>query len=132
MPSKKVFALVEDDFEYNGEVFTTTAGHHVRNIFVNKRDAEEALRQLTLDRLTDLDFQQYCYDVEELLGDHATPESFCEDANKKFGSKVTFSPESLMDDLTVAIRQLNPDEQFVLLRMLRFSFGTVVETELHS
>lgn len=131
MTIKKVFAVVENDFEYNDEIYFATDGHHVRGIYVNRRDAEEALKGITLSNINaETDFYMYAYEVDELLPHDVTPEDFCERANKKFGSVCAFAPDTLMDDLNRAVTKLDDEQKLTLVDMLEFSFGKVIETSI--
>jgi hypothetical protein len=129
--SKQVFALVAHDFEYNDEVHYRTDGHHIRTVFVNKADAEVALNDFTLQSLKDFSFEGYCYNVSDLLPGNMSKEDFCEKANKKFGRIFTLDPQSLDPvDLDEALKKLSDEQKIAFLKMLGFSFGKVIKTNM--
>lgn len=129
--SQPVFALVAHDFEYNDETHYRTDGHHVRSIFVNSKDAEAALDELTLQSLKDFSFEEYSYNLEDILPGTMTEETFCEKANKMFGSIYTFSSSEIaLSDLDAALKLFTDEQKLKLLDLLKFSFGKVITTNL--
>ena len=105
-------------------------GLHVRNIYVNHKDAEVALSELNLQSLGDYSFERHHYQSSEIVPFGMTDTDFCAWANNKFGSLCTFHPESIMADLDSAMPKLTDAQKLEVLNKLCFSFGTILETNL--
>lgn len=130
--SQIVHALVASDFEYNDDaVYIPTDGHHVRQIFVNKRDALDALAALTAEQAENLLPSQLCYQLSELLRSHVTEDEFVDFLNKEFGHLMRFSnDDDLLSKLDLLMPQLLPDERLKLLQYLDIEFCKVIDIPL--
>jgi hypothetical protein len=131
--STPVYAVVAHASDMPGtalEPYDRVDGFRVLNIYVNNMDAEAALNEFNLQSLESHSFERDYYQSDEFLPGTMTDEEFCALANNRFGHIFTMKPATLLSDLDMLVSKLNNNNKLDLLKMLCFSFGKVVGTNV--
>lgn len=118
---RKAYVLLETSYEYNDEIYSTgeSLGGSPLGVYMNKKDAEEAMKEKVIDAMRDgLELSAYYYDVADLLKCGSIGE-FCTDANDAFEDLgITFLPDNLEEALEQARKEFDDKPLYKLYQML--------------
>lgn len=133
MPGK-AYVLLETSYEYNDEIYTAgeAGGGLPLGVYMNKRDAEDALRDKVIASLRDGFFSltDYVYDIADLLKCGSIGE-FCTEANDAFEDLgITFLPDNLEEALEQARKEFDDKPLYKLYQMLDLNLFYITQVPI--